>query len=130
MAWYLDTSALVKLVVAERETPALLQWLRAADRRTVSSNLARTELLRVVRRAAPAQLVRARAVLAAVDLLALDPPLLDQAALLDPVALRTLDALHLAGALTLGDDLDGLVAYDERLLAATRAAGLESVAPA
>jgi predicted nucleic acid-binding protein len=130
VAWYLDTSALVKLVVAEPETPALTAWLRSADRRLVSSDLARTELLRAVRRSSPANLVQARAVLGAVDLLALHPALLEQAALLDPATLRTLDALHLASALALGDDLEGVVAYDERLVGAARSVGLTTHAPA
>jgi predicted nucleic acid-binding protein len=130
VAWYLDTSALVKLVVVETETPALIAWLRETDRRVVTADLARTELLRAVRRSAPDRLVRARNVLAAVDLLGLDAPLLDQAALLDPPSLRTLDALHVAAALVLGDDLEGFVAYDERLLAAAAAAGLVTVSPA
>jgi predicted nucleic acid-binding protein len=130
VAWYVDTSALVKLVVAEAETPALRTWLGSAERRLVSSELARAELLRAVRRVSPAHLVRARDVLAAVDLLALHSAVLEQAALLDPPSLRTLDALHLASALALGDDLEGLLAYDERLVDAARAIGLRALAPA
>jgi uncharacterized protein len=130
VAHYLDTSALVKLVVAEPETVALRAWLAEADRGPVTSDLARTELLRVARRAAPDRLVRARAVLDAVTLTELTTPLFEQAARLDPTTLHSLDALHLAAALDLGDDLDGLVTYDVRLAEAAALNGIEVVAPA
>ena len=63
VAHYLDTSALVKLVVSEAETAALRAWMGEAERTPVSCDLARTELLRAVRRAAPDRVVQARAVL-------------------------------------------------------------------
>ena len=66
MAYYLDTSALTKLVVAEPESTSLRRWLTAPDRQPVSSDLARTELLRAVRRAAPDRMTQARAVLAGI----------------------------------------------------------------
>ncbi len=129
MACYVDTSALVKLVVEEPETEALRAWLAAADRSPVSCDLARTELLRGVRRAAPERLVRAREVLDAITLVTVRTAIFEQAGRLDPPALRTLDALHLAAALDLGDDLEGVVTYDERLAQAARANGLPTIAP-
>ena len=91
MACYLDTSALVKLVVEEPETEALRIWLAAADRSPVSCDLARTELLRAVRRAAPDRIVRARAVLDAITLVTVRTAIFEQAGRLDPPVLRTLD---------------------------------------
>jgi uncharacterized protein len=44
--------------------------------------------------------------------------------------MRSLDALHLAIALELGDDLDGLVTYDDRLAEAARLQGIRVEAPA
>lgn len=129
MAHYLDTSALAKLVVTEAETPELERWLREEDRAPVSSDLARTELLRMVRRVAPDRAVRAREVLDALDLLLVTTPTFEAAARLDPAALRTLDAIHLAAALDLGDELHGLVTYDVRLADAARANGVAVIAP-
>jgi predicted nucleic acid-binding protein len=43
--------------------------------------------------------------------------------------LRTLDAIHLATALTVGDDLEAIVTYDERMLDAARLLGLSTVTP-
>lgn len=130
MAFYLDTAALVKLVVAERETAALRDWLSEADRDPVSCDLARTELMRAVRRAAPDRVVRARAVLDALTLLEVSTAVFEEAGRLDPAVVRSLDAIHLAAALSLGDDLEGLVTYDERLADAARANGVAVVAPA
>jgi predicted nucleic acid-binding protein len=130
VTYYLDTSALVKLVVAEAETDALLAWLTAADRAPVSCDLARTELLRAVRRVAPDRAVQARMVLDSVTLLAVSTAMFEEAGRLDPTLLRSLDAIHLAAALALGDDLEGLVTYDERLSDAAALNGLVVIAPA
>jgi uncharacterized protein len=130
VAFYLDTSALVKLVVAEAETPALQTWLKAADRAPVSCDLARTELIRAVRRAVPDRVVQARMVLDAVTLLEVTTAIFEEAGRLDSTLVRSLDAVHLAAALALGDDLDGLVTYDERLASAAELNGLAVVAPA
>lgn len=129
MAHYLDTSALVKLVVAEPQTDALRTWLAAVPREPVSSDLARTELLRAVRRVAPDRLLRARQVLGAVTLVGVSTALFEEAARLDPTVLRTLDAIHLAAALDLGDDLDAVVTYDDRLADAALANGIAVTAP-
>ena len=114
MAHYLDTSAAVKLVVKEAETTALRRWIRSHDE-LVSSDLTRTELLRVTRLHAPEHLTVARVVLDALHLLVITTDVCERAALLEPRQLRSLDALHLASALQLGDDLDGIVTYDQRL---------------
>lgn len=129
MAHYLDTSALVKLIVAEPETAVLQAWLAETGGEWVSSDLARTELMRTVRRGAPDQLVRARAVLDSVILVEITTAIFEAAGRLDPAMLRTLDAVHLAAALDLGDDLEAIVTYDERLAAAAQANGVPSIAP-
>ena len=130
MAHYLDTSALLSLVVAEAETDALMAWLGETDGDWVSSDLARTELLRAVRRAAPERVVRAREVLDSITLLDLTTQIYEEAARIDPPALRTLDSLHLAVALDLGDDLEGIVTYDDRLAEAATINGVPTTAPA
>ena len=96
----------------------------------VSSDLLRTELLRATRRGAPDQMQQARAVLDSLVLLTISTPLFERAATLEPDLLRSLDALHLAAALDLGDDLDGIITYDDRLASAALALGVPVVAPA
>ncbi|KYH43179.1 type II toxin-antitoxin system VapC family toxin [Branchiibius sp. NY16-3462-2] len=126
---YADTSALVKLVVHEPESSEVHQ-LATSGTVLVSSDLARTELLRAARRIAPAAVGAARDVLARLVLLRATSAIFDAAAVLEPNTLRSLDAVHLASALTLGDELEGVLTYDERLGDAARALGLTVLAPA
>lgn len=129
---YLDSSAIVKLVVREPESPALFDWLATRPHR-VSSVVARVEVLRALRRAGfSGASVRQRAVnaLDRIGLLAVDRSVLDAATELEPPELRSLDAIHLATALSVGTDLAGLVTYDERLAAAAARSRVEVWAPA
>jgi predicted nucleic acid-binding protein len=128
---YLDSSAIVKLAVPEPESRALFAWLLERSER-LSSAIARVEVTRALRRAdrGAAALRRARDVLDRIALIPIDRPILDAAGRLDPTELRSLDAIHLASALSLGDDLAGVVTYDGRLGAAAAAAGIEVWTPA
>jgi hypothetical protein len=128
---YVDSSALVKLVVAEPESMALIERLRSWPER-VCSALALTELPRALQRAGlgAAAHRRARDVLARIALVDIDRRILVTAATLEPRALRTLDAIHLATALTVREDLEIVVTYDRRLRAAAERARIDVVAPA
>jgi predicted nucleic acid-binding protein len=128
---YLDSSALVKLVVLEPESTALHEFLRHRPTR-LSSGLAEVEVPRALRRAgfdAP-ELRRAVALLARINLVGVDRAILRAAAALAPPALRSLDAIHLATALSLGQDLAGIVTYDQRLAEAAADLALDVWAPA
>ena len=127
---YLDTSAVVKLLVREVETAALRRWLRRRPRR-VASTLLHVELLRAAKRAGvPALIAEARRLLGGITLVSIDSAILHRAAELDPGTLRTLDAVHLATALTLGSDLAAVVTYDQRMADGARMLGLTVAAPA
>ena len=133
--FYLDASALVKLVRDEPETDALRAYLEDAD--LVSSELVLTEVPRAVRRAAahdprlPLDRLTERAaeLLDVVALLPLNGLLLAAAGALPEPALRALDAIHVAAAIELGI-IDAFISYDERQSAAARLAGLRTAAPA
>lgn len=129
MAYYMDSSAAVKLVLNEPGSRALATWAAAHSDDVVSSDLLRTELLRATRRGAPEHMPRARKVVESITLLSLPPATFERAAELEPYTLRSLDALHLASALELGDELDGLVTYDDRLAAAAALHGIAVIAP-
>ena len=126
---YLDSSAIVKLVVPEPETKALRDLLRFWPER-VSSVIARIEVERMARRIGGGAIRRARSVLSRLALIEIDEAVVRTAAALQPAELRTLDAIHLATALSLGQDLGVLCAYDIRIGGASAAAGVEVVAPA
>jgi len=125
---YLDSSALVKLVVREAESAALIRHLRNRPTR-VSCALARVEVVRAVRAHGAPATARARELIGRIGILQLDEPLLDSAAELEAVVLRSLDAIHLAAARALGDELREIVTYDLRMAEAGRALGLAVATP-
>ncbi len=128
-AVYLDSSAFVKLIVEETESAAVRTFLANRDARRVSSALLRTESLRAVRHLGPDALATVREGLRRVDLVGIDDRILDAAGTLEPLVLRTLDAIHLATAMAVGDDLDVVMTYDERMVEAARLLGLATATP-
>jgi predicted nucleic acid-binding protein len=104
-----------------------LELERWPDR--VSSMLLMTEAIRACARYGEVYADQARLDLQRLSLLPIDQPVIDRAATLPPVSLRSLDAIHLATALSLGNDLGILIAYDERLISAARDSGLPVAAP-
>lgn len=127
-AVYLDSSALVKLVVLETESKALAGHLRERPNRT-SCALARVEVIRAVRAHGRPAISRARQLLERISLLRLDDVLLDQAATLSGATLRSLDAIHLAAAQALGAGLAEVITYDHRMADAAHQIGLPVIAP-
>jgi predicted nucleic acid-binding protein len=131
---YADTSALVKLVVREAESEALAEELRSWDE-IATSTITSIELTRAVARArdnpdaATTDEWTVLGVLAATAEVPLTDDIKATASTLAPVELRTLDAIHLASALSLGDALAGVLTYDERMQAAATAHGLILLAP-
>lgn len=124
---YLDSSAIVKLVVREPGSSALVEAV-TADPDVVSSALAYTEVMRANRRVGgPAR--RAEQVLRSIAFVPVDQAILREAARIEPTSLRTLDAVHLASALSLRPDVDAFVSYDARLSRAAAMAGLTARTP-
>lgn len=128
MPYYVDTSAFLKLVVVERNSEALRSWAGGRDD-LFSSVLLATESLRAARRHSTAALREVRSRLDALTIVRLGPDVFERAAELDPAILRTLDALHLAAALLIGDELEGVVTYDQRMAEAAGLHGVHVVAP-
>lgn len=128
-AIYLDSSALVKLVVQEPESQALVAYLGDHPTRA-SSALARVEVTRAVRPQGSRAVARARQLLSRIALLHLDDALLDTAATLEGDHLRSLDAIHIASAQTLASGLAALVTYDRRMAEAASDIGLNVTTPA
>ena len=122
----------MKLVAHEAETEALTEWLRGRPLR-ITSLLSKVELMRAARRVAaaaddPTVTARAAAVLTTLAIASLSDATAERAGVVDPPTLRSLDAVHLATALLAGP-LEALVAYDQRLADAARAAGISVVQP-
>ncbi|NIL84716.1 Ribonuclease VapC35 [Rhodococcus fascians] len=127
---YLDSSAVLKLIFDEAESDVLQTWLtERAGVPWVSSELAKVEVVRATRRYAPGSVPTARAVVAQMNLVPINSSTTDLAADVGDPMLRTLDAIHLASALSVRDHLTAFVAYDLRLAAAAEAHGLTVDAP-
>ncbi|MGI9004036.1 MAG: type II toxin-antitoxin system VapC family toxin [Pseudonocardia sp.] len=140
---YLDSCALVKLVRDEDDSVALQSWLdERPDEPAITSELARTELLRVIRRnnhtdqgividpdALAAELAAAAEIIDGMSMLAVTTEVLDGAGAIESPMLRTLDAIHLASATELDPSDLRVVTYDRRLAECVRAAGLKIEAP-
>jgi len=124
---YLDSSAFVKLFWREPESEALRVALPGV---TVSSDLLVIEALRVARRLDPEAPDRAELELRGVNLIPISQQVRDTAARIGPAGLRSLDAVHLATAHLLGDRIDAVLSYDERLGEAAAALGFTVLAPA
>jgi uncharacterized protein len=118
----------VKLPLQEAELEALLAELVQWDG-YLSSALLGVEAIRACGRYAGEYAAEARVFLEGVALLPLDDAVLEQAASIDPAELRSLDALHLATALSVRDDVGVLVTYDDRLAEAAARHGLAVAKP-
>ena len=127
---YLDSSAIIKLIVKEPETDALFAFLREWSE-LISSAIVRVEVLRALRRArgGGGAYHRGQDVLARLALVRLNEEIADTAAGLDPLELRALDAIHLASALSVRENLAGIVTYDIRLARAARSIPIRVWAP-
>jgi uncharacterized protein len=128
---YLDSAAIVKLVHAERETPALRTWLdERAEIGWISSVLAEVESFCALARYAPEAVIRLPPVLDQIELIDLSPRVRILAQTVRPVMVRSLDAIHLGTALTIRGSVTSFVTYDKRLLDAATTAGLPADSPA
>jgi uncharacterized protein len=126
---YVDTSAFMKLITPEAETAALQRYLQFRPLR-VSCGLLRTEALRAAMRLSQEHVAMVRRQMRTVALVDLTRDLMEQAGTLLPAGLRSLDAIHLAAALSLGDELGDLITYDARMVAEAEVQGLSAVSPA
>jgi uncharacterized protein len=127
---YLDSSALLKLLVEERESAALADWIseRSATPK-VSSELAKLEVVRAARRLDSRVVPPARALVSQLDLIPWSSSLIEEAADAGDPTLRSLDAIHLVSALSIREALTAFVAYDPRLIGAAQAVGLTAESP-
>lgn len=128
--WYLDSSAIVKFAVAEPESAALAAWRGGLGREDslVTCELAVAEVLRAVGRVQGDRDV-ALTHLDSFDQVVVERDLLIEAGRLQPEGLRTLDAIHLAAAAAVGDELLGVVTYDDRMAAAARSVDMAVLSP-
>lgn len=128
--YYVDTSAVLKMLRAEEHSDAFVRFYDDNSAATwVSSALLYVELLRTVNRYAPLLVADARELLTAFSLVAVNDEVVETAACEPDRMLRSLDAVHLATARLLGAELTAVLTYDDRLAAAATSAGLPVLTP-
>ncbi|GLY28952.1 type II toxin-antitoxin system VapC family toxin [Kineosporia sp. NBRC 101731] len=128
--YYIDTSAALKFLAEEPHSKALASFYDSNPGASwVSSALLRIELIRAVGRVMAGSLPEARTLLHAFNYLSMDDEVVDGAMNEPDRMLRSLDSIHLASARLLGEELDGLVTYDDRLATAATDAGITVIAP-
>ena len=129
MLYYIESSTLARFAIQTCESGALQDRTASVGDDVVSSDLARTELLRAVRRYTYDLPAQARAVLEKTTFLTLTMRMSEQAGFFETVSLRTLEALHFASALGPWVELNRFVTYDDRLVTAAGYLGIRKVAP-
>lgn len=128
---YIDTSALLKLVQDDEiEAAALQRYVAENDPQFVSSALVAVEARRGMFRLRPEGIPKVDLLLNEVIRLEISAAVIESASRLPDPLLRTLDAIHLATALLIRDDVEVLLSYDQRLLDAAAAHGIPTAAPA
>ena len=125
---YVDSSAIVKLVVAEPQSKALRRYL-SRRQPLVTSALASTEVARALMPSGREAVTRGENVLRRIQLLRVNDRVLREAGRMEPAELRSLHAIHLAGARQLGPSVKQIVTYDERMATAARADGWAVASP-
>ena len=125
---YIDSSAIVKLIVEEPESTVLRRYLRGR-RPLVSSAIVRTEVKRAILPLGAAALRRADEVLGRIELVRINNLVLNAAGLMKPDEIRSLDAIHLATAALFQTTLRGLITYDTRMANAAQVLGWTVSAP-
>ena len=127
MSWYADSSAILKLLIVEKESAALTNFI---DFTIKSSVLTRVEIIRVLHKIAPEKIAQAQVILAGLDLTPLNPAILSAAENFGPaITLKSLDALDVASVLFLGAAVEGLITYDKAMIKNAKELGIKVVSP-
>ena len=127
MSWYLDSSAILKYIFAEPERPALVKALTS---QAISSELARLEVKRAVYRINPKDIILANEELSRINFVSISNQVLGVAeSFTSSVTLATLDAIHVATAITLGKGIEGIITYDKQMISNAKTMGIEVLSP-
>jgi len=127
LSWYLDSSAILKYIFVEPERPTLVKTLTS---QAISSDLARLEVKRAVYRMQPKNITLANEELARISFVMVSDQVLRIAeAFTGNIALTTLDSIHFATALTLGEGIEGIITYDKQMITNARKMGIKVLSP-
>ena len=127
MSWYLDSSAVLKLLIDEKESKPLVNFI---DFVVKTSVLTRVEIIRTLKRIAPEKVSEGQEILNKMDIIPLSNGITSMAEnFSSTVTLRSLDSLHVASVLFLNGSVEGLVTYDKQMITNAKALGINVIHP-
>jgi len=127
LRWYIDSSAIIKLIKPELETKTLLQQLPPS---ITTSQLSRVEVIRAINLNFAELLEDAYDILLDIPMVAVDHSVLLAAESLPAfIKLRALDSIHMATAFSMKSQIEGVVTYDKEMVKAASALGFKTMSP-
>lgn len=127
MSWYADSSALLKLLIVEKESVDLSGFI---DFTIKSSVLTRVEVIRTLHKIAPEKIIDAQKILDGIDLTPVNPAILNVAEYFPPsITLKSLDAIHIATVIFLDKSIEGVITYDKAMIKNARELGIKVASP-
>ena len=125
--WFIDSSAIIKLIKPEKESAALIKKLPNG---LIASRISRVEVTRTIIRHEPDLLDATYDVLADIQMVPVEDPIITIAENLPQfIDLRSLDSLHIASALSIKNVLKGIITYDKEMVKAAVALGFKTLSP-
>lgn len=127
MRWYIDSSAIIKLIKPELETKTLLQQL---PRSITTSQISRVEVIRTINLNFAELLEDAYDILSDIPMIAVDHSVLLATENLPTfIKLRALDSIHMATAFSMKSEIEGIVTYDKEMVKSASALGFKTMSP-
>ena len=127
MSWYVDSSALLKLLIVEKESVVLIDFI---DFTITSSVVTRVEVIRTLQKIAPKKVAEAQILLTGIDLTPVNSSILSVAENFSPsISLKSLDAIHVATVIFLDKSVEGLVTYDKAMIKNAKELGIKTISP-
>ena len=127
MSYYLDSSAILKIIFQEDESAALAKFITEP---AITSSISRVEVLRTVQRIDHSRVQLAQSELAKINIVEPIPSILTIAENFShEVTLRSLDAIHVATVIFLSTATRGLITYDKLMAKNAEQLGLKVLAP-
>lgn len=127
MSWYIDSSAILKLLISEKESIALVAFLDAPVKTSVIS---RVEVIRSLNRISPEKIAEGQAALSRFEMTPVSSPILMLAENFPvSITLKSLDAIHVATVIFLDKLVEGIITYDKAMIKNAKELGIKVVSP-
>lgn len=127
MSWYIDSSAILKLLISEKESIALVAFLDAPVKTSIIS---RVEVIRSLNRISPEKIAEGQVALSRFEMTPVSSPILMLAENFPvSITLKSLDAIHVATVIFLDKLVEGIITYDKAMIKNAKELGIKVVSP-